>query len=145
MSNSNTLFTHYSDIKIPFYDVDALQITWHGNYVKYLEVARCELLDALEYDYNKIAQQGYIFPIVDMRIKFIKPTTFLQSIIVKSMLVEYENRLKINYQLTDRLTQEKLVSAFTIQMACDFETGASQFVMPRHFIKHIENKIHGNT
>ncbi len=39
------------EIEIPFYDVDSAGIVWHGNYVKYFEVARCVLLDKLNYNY----------------------------------------------------------------------------------------------
>ena len=36
-----------SEIVVPFFDVDSMHIVWHGHYVKYLEVARCALLDRL--------------------------------------------------------------------------------------------------
>ncbi|SVC52483.1 uncharacterized protein METZ01_LOCUS305337, partial [marine metagenome] len=29
------------EIEIPFFDQDSAGIAWHGNYVKYFEVARC--------------------------------------------------------------------------------------------------------
>ena len=29
-------------IKIPFFDLDPMNIVWHGNYVKYIEIARCD-------------------------------------------------------------------------------------------------------
>ena len=28
------------DFTVPFYDLDAIQMVWHGNYVKYMENAR---------------------------------------------------------------------------------------------------------
>lgn len=31
-------------IKVPFYDLDPMNIVWHGNYVKYMEEARCDFL-----------------------------------------------------------------------------------------------------
>ena len=34
-----------TEIEVPFFDCDSMHIIWHGHYVKYLEVARCELLD----------------------------------------------------------------------------------------------------
>jgi acyl-CoA thioester hydrolase len=32
-------------ILVPFFDIDTMNVVWHGHYVKYLEVARCALLD----------------------------------------------------------------------------------------------------
>ena len=41
---------HRAEIEVPFFDVDVMQIVWHGHYVKYLEVARCAFLDAIGYN-----------------------------------------------------------------------------------------------
>jgi acyl-CoA thioester hydrolase len=40
------------DVVVPFFDVDSLEIVWHGHYVKYLEIARCALLDELGHNYG---------------------------------------------------------------------------------------------
>ena len=29
------------EFQIEFYDVDSMQVAWHGNYAKFMEVARC--------------------------------------------------------------------------------------------------------
>lgn len=46
---------HSFEIEVQFFDVDAMHIVWHGNYVKYLETARCAFLSAIGYDYNEMA------------------------------------------------------------------------------------------
>lgn len=35
------------EFKAEFFDTDPMGIMWHGNYVKYLEMARCKLLDEI--------------------------------------------------------------------------------------------------
>ena len=40
-------------IDVPFYDLDPMNVVWHGNYVKYLEVARCDLLSKIGYTYDE--------------------------------------------------------------------------------------------
>ena len=30
-----------TDVTVPFFDVDSMNVVWHGHYVKYLEIARC--------------------------------------------------------------------------------------------------------
>lgn len=105
------------DIEIQFYDVDPMRIVWHGNYVKYLERARCALLDKLDYNYNTMEQSGYIWPIVDMRLKYVASARFGDVIRVDANLVEYENRLKINYVATNVKTGQVLTKAHTVQVA----------------------------
>ena len=39
-------------IKVPFYDLDPMNIVWHGNYVKYMEEARCDFFRKINYTYT---------------------------------------------------------------------------------------------
>ncbi len=57
---NKALVSSYLDIKVPFYDVDSMRIVWHGHYVKYIEDARCVLLDKLGYNYLAMEESGYI-------------------------------------------------------------------------------------
>ncbi|WP_119343663.1 acyl-CoA thioesterase [Facilibium subflavum] len=129
--------THKTVIKIPFFDVDSLQIAWHGHYVKYLEIARCELLDKIGYNYNDMADSGFMWPIVDLQIKYIKPVKFGQLIEIESKIIEYENRLKIAYSIYDQKTGNKLTKALTTQLALDLQTHELQFVSPEILIDKI--------
>ena len=36
-------------IEVQFYDLDPMNVVWHGNYFKYMEIARCELLKKIKY------------------------------------------------------------------------------------------------
>ena len=65
--------SHITTIKAQFFDVDSMDVVWHGNYVKYLETARCELLSKIGYDYKKMKMDGFAYPIVKLDIKYIKP------------------------------------------------------------------------
>lgn len=107
------------DIEIPFFDVDTMDVTWHGHYIKYFEIARCALLNKIGYNYQDMKKSGYAWPVVELRTKFIKPTVFSQKITVEAFLAEYECRMKIQYVIKDKLTQEKLTAGYTIQVAID--------------------------
>lgn len=110
------------EITVPFYDVDAMQVAWHGHYVKYMEEARCQLLDLIDYNYYQMQASGYFWPIVDMRIKYIKPLTFKQKIIVKATLADIDYGLKIDFLFTDKNSGKKLTTAYTKQVAVNQET-----------------------
>ena len=115
---------------IPFHDVDPMNIVWHGHYVRYFELVRCKLLEKLDYTYRQMFESGYAWPVVDMRIKYIKPIKYEQHIILEAELEEYEYRLKISYRILDAATREKLTSGFTIQVAVNSETGEMCFQSP---------------
>ena len=48
------------ELEVPFHDIDAMQIVWHGRYVKYLEQARTALMRGLGFDDLAVLRQGWI-------------------------------------------------------------------------------------
>lgn len=128
---------HEIEVSPMFFDLDPMGIVWHGNYVRFLEEARSALLTRLGYDYEQMAASGFSWPIVDMRLKYIKSLTLKQRVKIRAEVVEWENRLKIEYLLSDALSGAKLTSAYTIQVAVDMKTGEMQFVCPDALLKAI--------
>ncbi|MEH6477833.1 MAG: acyl-CoA thioesterase [Sneathiella sp.] len=126
------------DLKIQFYHLDPMEIVWHGNYPRFLEKARCALLDTIDYNYEEMRNSGYAWPIVDMRIKYVKSAIFKQDITVTASLKEYENRLVIDYRIKDSQSGDVLTKARTTQVALDIKTKEMLFVSPTVFLKKVE-------
>ncbi|WP_418357640.1 acyl-CoA thioesterase [Shewanella basaltis] len=125
------------EMVIPFHDVDSMGITWHGNYLRYFEVVRCLLLDKLGYNYRTMLESGYAWPIVDVQIKYVKSSTFDQKVKVIAAIVEWENRLRINYQIVDAKTNARITKGYTIQAAVEIATQELCFVTPEVFQQKI--------
>ncbi len=125
-------------ITAQFYDLDPMNVVWHGNYARYLEQARCDLLDALGYNYTEMGASGYAWPIVDLRLKYVRPIRFGQTIVVTATLVEYQNRLKIDYRIRDRDSGEVLTKASTIQVAVALSSGEMQLESPAALTERVE-------
>lgn len=118
------------EMQVQFFDLDPMEIVWHGNYVKYLEVVRCALLDKIAYNYVEMKASGFSWPVIDMQLRYIAPASFGQRLILRADIVEWENRLKIDYQITDAETRKRLNRASTTQVAVDISTGEMCFVSP---------------
>ena len=118
------------EIEVPFHDVDSMHIVWHGHYSKYFEIARCKLLESFGYCYQSMADSGYAWPVVDMRLKYVRPAKFGQTIAVSAVLKEREYRLKIQYEITDAASGEKLTKGYTVQVAVDRANGEMCYESP---------------
>lgn len=125
------------EVEIPFHDVDMMDIVWHGHYVKYFEIARCALLDKIDYNYRQMRDSGYAWPVIDLVVRFVKPARFGQKIIVSAELTEWENRLKIHYQINDKQSGERLTKGHTIQVAVDMRNQEMCFVSPPVLIERL--------
>lgn len=113
-----------------FYDIDVMEVVYHGHYVRYLELARSALLAQFDYDYPRMRDSGYAWPVVDMHLKYVRPAVFGQKLTVKATITEWENRLRIDYVMRDAQTGQKINQAHTIQVAVEIATKAMCFVCP---------------
>lgn len=124
------LFSVDTLIEVPFNDLDPLEIVWHGNYLRYYEVARCHLLRQIDYDYPTMRESGYAWPIVECQLKYVAPAHFAQRLQITASLLEYEHRLKISYHTRDAGTNVLINKAITTQVAVQMKTGEMQFMSP---------------
>jgi acyl-CoA thioester hydrolase len=118
------------EILVPFHDVDSVGMAWHGHYAKYFEIARCALLDSFNYGYGAMRDSGFMWPVIDMRIRYVQPVRFEQRILVRATLREWENRLLIDYLITDQATGQRLTKGTTVQVAVDMKNGEMCLVSP---------------
>ncbi|MCI0994395.1 acyl-CoA thioesterase [Pseudomonas sp. ICMP22404] len=130
-----------TQIVVPFFDVDSMHVVWHGHYVKYLEMARCALLDEIGHNYNDMLAAGYAWPVIDLQLRYVRSAVFGQALTVRASLVEWENRLKINYLISDTLTGERLTRASSVQVAVDITTREMLLASPKVFVDAVERKL----
>ena len=130
-----------TEILVPFFDIDTMNVVWHGHYVKYLEVARCALLDKIGHNYTAMLESGYAWPVIDMQLRYVRGATFGQTLNVRASLVEWENRLKVNYLITDLASGERLTRAMTVQVAVDIASREMQLASPTIFTDAVERAL----
>lgn len=125
------------ELTVPFFDIDLLGIAWHGHYCKYIEIARCAMLDTIDYGYMVMKATDYVWPIVDMQLRFVRPAKFEQRIRVSAELVEWEYRMKIKYLIADAETGEVLAKGHTIQAAVNVASGEMSYASPAIFLEKL--------
>lgn len=113
-----------------FHDLDPMNVVWHGRYLQYLELARCELLRRFDYDYPQMQISGFAWPVVDVRVRYVRPLRYGQRLRVIARIVEWENRLKIDYEIRDADSGERLTRAYTVQVAVEIGSGEMRYVCP---------------
>lgn len=133
------------EMEVPFFDVDSLNIVWHGNYCKYFEIARCELLQKIGYDYTAMRNTGYAFPIVELKAKYILPLVFQQQIRIRAELLEWEHRLKCQYEICDAHSCVVHTRGTSVQAAVALGDQHLQLVCPAVFTERVERYLAGMT
>ena len=127
------MITATAEIKVEFFDVDAMKVVWHGNYARFLELGRNALFEKLGYGYSDMEAGGYSWPVVDLHIRYVQPARLDQLLRVTATLVEWENRVRVEFLIHDAVTGEKITKADSVQVAVDMRNGELQFETPEVF------------
>nr|WP_318710510.1 acyl-CoA thioesterase [uncultured Treponema sp.] len=133
-------FTVDKEFKVEFYDVDSMNIAYHGNYVRFMEVGRCALLDEVGYNYINMKDEGYGFPVVDIKVRYFKSLHFNEVAKIRSSVTEFENCLKIKYEIYNS-KGEICTKAESTQMCVKESSGESMFVCPESLISKMKAAI----
>lgn len=126
-------------IQIPFYDLDPMGVVWHGNYLKYTEIARANLMDKIGYSYLEMKEDNVVYPIAKMDLKYIKSAILNQKLILHAELTEYEPAIKVSYTFIDEDTNEIIFKANSMQICVDVNTNESIYIAPERLKKGVEN------
>ncbi len=87
-------------ISVPFFDLDPMQIVWHGNYLNYFEIARAALFEHHGVDlYSYYDREKIIFPIIRTSTKHIFPLKHRDEIIVKATLMDANIKLVVDFEV----------------------------------------------
>jgi acyl-CoA thioester hydrolase len=127
-----TLFTDI-ELQVRFHDVDMVGVVWHGHYLRYLENARWAFMDEMGYGLDRMLESGFVWPIVELQMKYLKPARFGNRLRVRASLVEWESRLTLNYLITRAGDDARIARGRTVQVAVDARSSELQFVTPPGF------------
>ena len=136
MKNSEYKAMLVSEQKVQFYDCDPMGVVWQGNYLRFMEIARTELLGKIGYDFSAIREgDGVDLPIIESSMKYLRPLHAGDDFQVVLLIRECEVRLSFDYFIGRGETLCCLGN--TVQCAVSRRTGELEFAMPEHFAECI--------
>jgi acyl-CoA thioester hydrolase len=113
-----------------FYDLDPMNVVWHGNYPKYFELARTALFSRIGYGYDAMLESGFAWPVIDMHVRYYRPLRLGRWVDITASITEWENRLKVVYLARDSESGAKTTKGHTVQVAVDVKTESMLWQTP---------------
>lgn len=75
-----------TEITVRFNEVDSYQVAWHGHYVAWMEVGRLRLSQRFGLAPQDLVELGYIGPVVQLDVKYLRPARFHDVVTVRTWL-----------------------------------------------------------
>ena len=100
--------------KINYYETDKMGIVHHSNYIRFLEEARCKMLEAYDMPYSIFEENGIMIPVLGVSCSFKHHVTFDDVIVIKPYVKDFNGvRLTMGYMVTDKKNSNVVFTAET--------------------------------
>jgi len=95
-------------------DTDRSQVVYHANYLRFFEFGRTSLMRDAAYPYKEIEENGFVYPIVDLRIGFYSPLYYDDLMHIHTRPTQLERvRLQFDYLITQAEKGHIICTGFT--------------------------------
>ncbi|MCI8761172.1 MAG: acyl-CoA thioesterase [Clostridia bacterium] len=100
--------------RINYYETDRMGVVHHSNYIRFLEEARCQMLDANGMPYSAFELQGVMIPVLGVNCDYKLHVTFDDIIEIKPFVKDFNGvRLTMGYQMTNQKTGNLVLTGET--------------------------------
>lgn len=113
------------EIRIPFYEIDAGQALYHGNYFHLFETARLEHLRAAGFTYKNLMEMSRHLSLVDAHLRYRRPLLFDEEVVVTSAVVDIKTRSMTYEQKIFKKGQKKPATEATLTFVCTSFDGSA--------------------
>lgn len=137
MSLAQRLHAVSVEIEVPFHDVDALGVVWHGHYYKYLELARTQLLRQLGLDAGDLIGPRFRFMVAETRCRHAFPLRYGDRARVDAWLRDVRNRIHVAFEVTNLTHARRAARARTILVTLD-ASGRLLLETPHEILRRIQ-------
>ena len=111
---------HKIEHKVIYADTDAGQVVYYGNYFRWFESGRTELLKALGINCNSVEKKGIIAPVVEAHCSYFKPSKYDDTIVIETRISEIGGKsIRFDHKVFRKKDKKLLATGHTINVFVD--------------------------
>ena len=134
------MYTSKIEVRVRYGETDQMGYCYYGNYAEYFEVARVETLRELGLPYKNLEEQGILLPVLELKIKYLKPAYYDDLLTIKTCIKEIPGvRIIFEYE-TFNEQGEKLNIGDTTLVFLNKDTN-KPMAAPKKLIQKLEEHI----
>jgi len=109
---------HTTEIRVRYADTDQMGVAYNGNYLVWFEIGRTEFLRERGLPYKKLEEDGYLLPVIESFVKYLKPIRYDEVICIRTHFGEKPSlKLKMCYEIFCR--GQLMATGFTLHVFTD--------------------------
>jgi acyl-CoA thioester hydrolase len=122
---------HEVRMQVAFHDVDPMCIVWHGNYLKYFDVARFGLFAERGVDlYAYLQEKGYAFPVTRSALKHVAPLLPFDEFVCRAAVTEAQYKIGMSFEIRKIGSGALCARGTSEQLAVRYPAMEMEFAIP---------------
>ena len=88
--------------KVQYYETDKMGIVHHSNYIRWMEEARVDFLEKIDWSYDQLEKVGLVSPVLSLNIDYNHPTYFSDIVSIDVEILELKmSKMRVGYKMTN--------------------------------------------
>ena len=88
--------------KVQYYETDKMGIVHHSNYIRWMEEARVDFLEKIDWSYDQLENVGLVSPVLSLNIDYNHPTYFSDIVSIDVEILELKmSKMRVGYKMTN--------------------------------------------
>ncbi len=105
---------HRFEIRVRYGDTDQMGFAYYGNYLRWFEIGRAEMLRSLGRTYRDIEHAGVWLPVLEARCRYLKPARYDDRVTIETGVLELGRAsVRFGYRIVREETGELLAHGMT--------------------------------
>jgi acyl-CoA thioester hydrolase len=99
--SANSVWEHTFQIRVRYADTDKMGIVYNGNYLRFFEIGRTELMRSFGIPYKELESNGYLLPLLEAKVEWKGTARYddLLDIITRFNPNGVTTRIRFEYQI----------------------------------------------
>lgn len=123
--------------RIRYADVDRMGVVYNGNYLRFFEIGRTELMRHFGIPYKDFETQGYLLPLVEANIKWKGSARYDDVVEIKTTFNPANVNSTIRFDYEVLVDNQVVASGFTVHSFVRADTFRA-VKPPKFFLEHLK-------
>jgi acyl-CoA thioester hydrolase len=129
---------HRSECRVIYGDTDTGGVVYYGNYLRFFESGRTEILRANGTSYRELEEKGYILPVVECHTRYKASAQYDDLLIVETSIHEVKKiSCRFNHRIIRADDQKLLVKGYTVNACVDRQGKLTR--LPDYFLNILQS------
>jgi acyl-CoA thioester hydrolase len=110
------MYEYNTNIRVRYAEADPMNVVYYGNYAQYFEVGRVESMRALGLSYKTMEEMGFMLPVVELNIKYLRPAKYDDLLTIKSQIRQLPTDHRIQFDQEIYNEEGKLLTVGVVRL-----------------------------